>query len=177
MPLTPLSLDQLVQLFPNATKARVSLFLEPLNHTLARFEINTPQRIQMFLAQIGHESGELRYTEEIASGKAYEGRLDLGNTQAGDGVRYKGRGLIQLTGRRNYTLASLGLDLPLLEKPELLSYIPHAVSSAGWFFSNNNLLSICDSGDFKKLTKRINGGYNGMEDRLRLLELAKKIIK
>jgi putative chitinase len=76
--------------------------------------------MRMFLAQIGHESGYLQYVQELASGKAYEGRADLGNTSPGDGVRYKGRGLIQITGKRNYALAGLALDLPLLEKPELL---------------------------------------------------------
>lgn len=172
-----LSLEQLVQTFPNTSRSRASLFVDALNRWMQRYEINTPQRIQMYLAQIGHESGELRYLEELASGKAYEGRLDLGNNQPGDGPRYKGRGLIQVTGKRNYALASVALDLPLLEKPELLSDIEHAVSSSAWFFSNNNLLPICDSGDFRKLTKRINGGYNGMEDRLRLLALAKKAIK
>lgn len=176
MPSLPLSLEQFAQCFPTASKLRVAQFVEPLNRTMQQYEINTPQRIQMFLAQIGHESGGLRYLEELASGKAYEGRLDLGNTQIGDGVRYKGRGLIQLTGRRNYTLASLALDQPLIEKPELLSSIELSALSSGWFFSNNNLLPICDSGDFKKLTKRINGGLNGYEDRLKYLEWCKKAV-
>lgn len=171
-----ISLEQLLKCYPNTSKQRASLFLEPLNQTFLRFGANTPQRIRYFLAQIGHESGELRYTEELASGKAYEGRLDLGNSAPGDGQRYKGRGLIQITGKANYALAALALNLPLLERPELLSDTEHAASSAGFFFENNNLWALCDSGDFRKLTRRINGGYNGMEDRLRLLKLAEKAI-
>ena len=131
----------------------------------------------MFLAQIGHESGQLRYTEELASGAAYEGRKALGNTEAGDGVKYKGRGLIQITGRSNYALCGLALDLPLLEKPELLKSIPYSVLSAGWFWSNNNLNSYCDKGDFYGLTKRINGGLNGIEDRVLLYKRACEAIK
>lgn len=150
--------------------------MDAINHTLLKYGANTPQRIAYFLAQIGHESGELLYTEEIASGAAYEGREDLGNTQPGDGRKYKGRGLIQVTGKSNYILCGLGLDLPLLENPELLSRMPYAALSAGWFFSNNNLWELCDSSDFKKLTKRINGGYNGMDDRLRLLKCCEEAL-
>jgi len=130
----------------------------------------------MFLAQIGHESAELRYTEELASGSAYEGRKDLGNTQPGDGVRYKGRGLIQLTGRSNYALCGLALDLPLLDQPQLLAGYSPATLSAGWFWNNNNLNSYCDKGDFIGLTKRINGGTNGLASRQAYLDRATKVI-
>jgi len=174
--LLPLSLEQLLQCFPNASKLRASQLLEGINRTMQQCEINTPQRRCYFLAQIGHESGELRYTEELASGKAYECRLDLGNTQPGDGVRYKGRGLIQLTGKRNYALAALALGLPLLEKPELLSLTEHAASSAGFFWTNNNLNSYADKGDFSGLTRRINGGLNGLEDRQRLLKNCQAVL-
>jgi putative chitinase len=131
----------------------------------------------MFLAQVGHESAELRYTEELASGSAYEGRRDLGNTQPGDGVRYKGRGLIQLTGRRNYALCGLALDLPLLDQPSQLSeYLP-ATMSAGWFWQNNQLNSYCDKNDFIGLTKCINGGLNGLASRQAYLDRAIQVIK
>ncbi len=130
----------------------------------------------MFLAQIGHESGQLRYVKELASGEAYEGRVDLGNTAPGDGVKYKGRGLIQITGKKNYALAGLGLDLPLLEKPELLEEDLNASRSAGWFWKNNNLNSFVDKNDFRGLTKAINGGYNGWEDRLKLYIRALEVI-
>jgi len=130
----------------------------------------------MFLAQVGHESAELRYTEEIASGAAYEGRKDLGNIQSGDGVRYKGRGLIQITGRSNYALCGLALDLPLLDQPQLLSEYSPATLSAGWFWDNNNLNSYCDKDDFIGLTKRINGGTNGLASRQAYLEKATKVV-
>lgn len=176
VPPLPLTHEQLQKSFPNASKQKVAHFLGPINTSLQRFGGHTLPRIQMFLAQIGHESGELRYVEEIASGKAYEHRLDLGNTQPGDGVRYKGRGLIQLTGKANYVLAGLALNLPLLEKPELLLQPEHAASVAAFFFENGKLWALCDRGDFKGLTKRINGGLNGYEDRLRLLKLAQAAI-
>lgn len=130
----------------------------------------------MFLAQIGHESAQLRYTEEIASGTAYEGRKDLGNNQPGDGVKYKGRGLIQLTGKKNYALASIALDLPLLDRPELLAQPPLAVESAGWFWSNNNLNSLADMRLFKECTRRINGGMNGYADRFKLYQRALEVV-
>lgn len=173
----PFTLEQLRGVYKEAPLARLQLFLPHVIHTLEKHEINTPQRIQMFLAQIGHESGQLRYVEELASGAAYEGRSDLGNMAPGDGVKYKGRGLIQITGRRNYSLASLAMDLPLLEQPELLELPEHASMSAGWYWSNNNLNALADSGDFKKVTRRINGGYNGLADREKLLERAKLVIK
>lgn len=171
-----ITLAQLAKVYREATVTRLSQWLPLLNQTMQEYEINTPARIQMFLAQVGHESGQLRYVEELASGKAYEGRLDLGNTVQGDGVRYKGRGLIQLTGRRNYQLVSLALDEDFVAHPELLSTDEYACRSAGWFWSNNKLNSYCDKGDFKGLTKRINGGYNGLEDREKLYKRAKEVI-
>jgi putative chitinase len=169
--------QQLQAIYKEASPERIDMFLSPLNQTLQEFEIDTPQRMRMFLAQIGHESGQLRYVKELASGEAYEGRADLGNTSPGDGVRYKGRGLIQITGKRNYALASLALDLPLLETPSLLEEPLNAVRSAGWFWKNNNLNALCDLGLFKELTKRINGGYNGYSDRYKLYQRAFDVIK
>jgi putative chitinase len=172
-----LSKEQLRAVFRECKEADLVRFLIPINKTLDEYEINTPQRIRMFLAQIGHESGQLRYVRELASGEAYEGRKDLGNTSPGDGVRYKGRGLIQITGKHNYALCSLALDLPLLEKPELLEEPLNAVRSAGWFWSNKNLNALCDLGLFKELTKRINGGTNGYADRYKLYQRAFEVIK
>lgn len=172
-----ITLDQLKLIYREASEERLSAFIDPLNDVLQRFEINTPQRIRMFLAQIGHESAQFRYLEELASGEAYENRKDLGNTSPGDGVRYKGRGVIQITGKSNYALAALALDLPLLEHPELLAQLPHALESAGWFWSNGNLNSLCDLGLFERLTKRINGGLNGYADRYKLYQRAFDVIK
>lgn len=130
----------------------------------------------MFLAQIGHESAELRYVKELASGEAYENRTSLGNTEPGDGVRYKGRGLIQLTGRHNYTLLEQALGMPVLDNPELLETPVLAARSAGWFWYKNNLNALADLGQFDAITRRINGGLNGKKDRDRLYALACKVI-
>lgn len=164
--------EQLQRVFKECPKERIDLFYPHLIHTMEEFEINTPVRIRMFLAQVGHESGQLRYVEEIASGEAYEGRSDLGNTHKGDGKKYKGRGLIQLTGRRNYVLCGLALDLDLLNKPELLTLPANACRCSGWYWKNNNLNALCDAGFFKELTRRINGGLNGYADRYKLLQRA-----
>ena len=96
----------------------------------------------------------------------------MGNTQTGDGVKYKGRGLIQITGRNNYALCSLALDLPLLERPELLAQPQWAALSAGWYWNNCKLNSYCDKNDFDGLTKKINGGLNGYSDRVMLFKRA-----
>lgn len=174
---TLITLEQLKKVYREAPEPRLQDFLQPLNDILQRFEINTPQRIRMFLAQIGHESAQFRYLEELASGEAYENRKDLGNTSPGDGVRYKGRGVIQITGKSNYALCGLYLDLPLLENPELLAQRPHALESAGWFWRNENLNSLCDLGLFEQLTRRINGGLNGYADRYKLYQRAFEVIQ
>jgi predicted chitinase len=142
-------------------------------------EINTPLRRTHFLAQIGHESGELRFRAEIASGDAYEGRSNLGNTQPGDGRRFKGRGLIQLTGRANYSEygRSIGREAEILAHPELIESDPVlCVDVAGWFWNRHKLNAFADIDDLKTITKRINGGLNGFEDRERLLKRAKSLI-
>jgi predicted chitinase len=129
--------------------------------------ITTRARARDFLAQVLHESGGLRWFEEIASGEAYEWRRDLGNVRAGDGRRFKGRGPIQLTGRANYRWAAGRLGLPLESNPSLASQ--HAV---GWriaalFWQSRGLNAYADRGDFLTITKRINGGTNGWADRVR----------
>jgi len=171
-----LTKEQLQFIYPNCPQPRIDIYLPLLQKCLDKYSIDTLPRIRMFLAQVGHESAELRYTEELASGYAYEGRKDLGNTQPGDGVRYKGRGLVQITGRDNYALCGLALDLPLLDQPQLLSIPESATMSAGWFWSNKNLNSYCDKDDFVGLTKRINGGTNGLQNRLELYGRSCKVI-
>jgi len=167
---------QLQYVFKDASQVLIDRYFQPLVDTMNKYEINTPQRIRMFLAQIGHESAQLRYSEEIASGQAYEGRKDLGNNQPGDGMKYKGRGLIQITGKRNYALCGLALDLPLLDNPELLLLPKNACDSAGWYWQNNNLNALCDQGKFQELTIRINGGLNGYPDRYKLYQRAAEVI-
>lgn len=122
-------LDQLRHIMPNAG-IRASAFLLPLNDAMIAYAIDTPAREAAFLAQVAHESGELRYVREIASCRAYEGRKDLGNTHPGDGMKYKGRGLLQITGRANYWACSLALfgDERLLAHPEMLESAKYATA-------------------------------------------------
>lgn len=167
--------SQLLEIMPEA-KSKAKLFIEPLNTAMVEFGIDTPKRIAAFLAQIGHESGRFVYVKELASGQAYEGRKDLGNTSPGDGVKYKGRGLIQITGKANYIALMLDLDIDCVEKPEVLEQPINACRSAGWFWKKNNLNRYADSGDFVTLTKRINGGTNGLDDRTALYTKAKKVL-
>jgi putative chitinase len=140
-----------------------------LAELMSKYEIDTPLRRNHFLAQLPHESGGFRYVREIASGSAYEGRRDLGNTVPGDGVKFKGRGLIQITGRANYTACSQALfgDNRLLDTPELLEEPYYAVESACWFWKKSNLNALADRDDIVAVTRRINGGINGLEDRRR----------
>lgn len=166
---------QLKRIYPFAG-AKIDVFLAPLNSAMAEFDINTPVRQASFIAQVGHESGQLRYVREIASGAAYEGRKDLGNTQPGDGVRFRGRGLIQVTGRSNYTAAMMALDIDCVEHPELLELPVNACRSAGWFWKTHGLNELADAGDQVKVTRRINGGTNGLADRLALFEVAKRVL-
>lgn len=151
---------------PSATDANIDLHLAGLNMACERFGIDTPERIALFLAQLAHESGSLRYVTELASGEAYEGRKDLGNTQPGDGKRFKGRGLIQITGRTNYTNVGKDFGVNFTAVPETLATAPYAAQTAGWFWSRAGLNKYADGLDLKAVTRRINGGYNGYADRL-----------
>ncbi|MBO0863496.1 MAG: hypothetical protein J2P16_00280 [Mycobacterium sp.] len=138
----------------------------PLNNAAMReFSITTRNRAQMWLAQVGHESMSLRFFEEIASGAAYEGRRDLGNTQPGDGVRFKGRGPIQLTGRSNYTRAGAALNLPLVAQPHLAAQPQHAFRVSAWWWFQAGVNTFADRRDVVGATRRINGGTNGLTDR------------
>lgn len=170
-----ITLDELLQIMPLA-KGRAAVFHLPLVEAMEEFGINTPARQAAFLAQVCHESGSLRYVRELASGAAYEGRVDLGNSEPGDGVRFKGRGLIQVTGRANYRMCGQALVLPLEEQPELLEQVVHACRSAGWFWQSRGLNALADAGDFRLITRRINGGLNGFADRLAAFERANEVL-
>lgn len=166
--------EQLGRIFIHAKQAAIQAFAAPLNAVMEKYEITTALRQAHFLAQIGHESGELRYREEIASGSAYEGRTDLGNTQAGDGQKFKGRGLIQLTGRANYDAYGKACGRDLLESPrEVANDETLCADVAGWFWGRRKLNALADKDDVVAITRRINGGLNGLEDRKRILMLAK----
>ena len=157
-------------------KARIPSFIAPLNAAMQEYHINSPLRLAAFIAQIAHESGELRYVKEIASGAAYEGRKDLGNTQPGDGMRYKGRGLIQITGRNNYAECGKALGVDLITNPELLETNGLACRSAAWFWASRGLNDLADKGDFERITKRINGGTNGAQQRREYHDRARKVL-
>lgn len=166
-------------LYLRAKDSDVADFSPRLQQCLANRHIDTPLRQAHFLAQVGHESGEFRFRAEIASGQAYEGRIDLGNTQPGDGPRYKGRGLIQLTGRANYAEygRAIGREAELLEHPELVETDADlCVDVAGWFWAKKGLNTFADADDLTTLTKRVNGGLNGLDDRRRLLVRAKALL-
>lgn len=171
-----ISFDQLVRIMPHA-KQRADRFIEPLNAAMNEFDISeNGLREAAFLAQIAHESAELKYCEEIASGSAYEGRDDLGNLYTGDGIRYKGRGLIQLTGRHNYEACGEALELDLVACPELLEEPINACRSAAWFWQSHGLNELADKQDFLRITKRINGGTNGWHERQKYYQRALSVI-
>ena len=149
---------------------------EVLASTLDLYAINTRQRIAHFLGQTCHESAGFRTTEEFASGEAYEKRLDLGNTQLGDGVRYKGRGLLQLTGRANYKTFGEKLGVKLEEHPALAADPVLSLKIACEFWKKKKLNQFCDSDDIVELTRRINGGKNGLDERRSFTSKAKTAV-
>jgi putative chitinase len=169
------TLDQLLKIMPKAGR-RAAGFLDALNATMAEFGITTPARQASFLAQVGHESGQLLYVQELASGAAYEDRADLGNIKPGDGVRFKGRGLIQITGRANYAACGAALSLDLIGTPALLEQPVNACRSAGWFWRAHGLNELADAGDQVRVTRRINGGVNGLAERLALFAVAQRVL-
>jgi len=168
--------ENLKHIMPYANAMALNQFCEPLNATLLKYDMLSPLRAAAFLAQIAHESGQLKYTQEIASGKAYEGRKDLGNTQPGDGVKFKGRGLIQITGRANYAAISKDLGVNFIDKPELLEGPLYAAESAGWFWKLKGLNALADIPNFEVITRRINGGLNGYAERLEYYKKAKEVV-
>jgi predicted chitinase len=162
------SVDTLKSVFPLLSAAKASEYFPFLRDAMNGGNINTCLRRSAFLAQLGHESGQLRWFEEFASGAAYEGRKDLGNIYPGDGVRYKGRGPIQLTGRANYRAAGQALGVDLEGNPTLAATKEWGFKIAVWFWNTRNLNSYADQGSqdaFDTITRRINGGLNGKADR------------
>lgn len=142
---------------------------------MREFGITSQARASAFLAQVLHESGELKWFEELASGAEYEGRRDLGNTHPGDGRRYKGRGPIQLTGRANYRWAGQKLHLDLEGHPELASQHKVGWRIAGLYWKERGLNALADRHDFRQITERINGGLNGYASRLHYLALVQRV--
>lgn len=175
MSITP---AQLGKIAPNLKEPKLTMWAGAISSAMELYGIITKHQQAAFLAQIMHESGECRYVKELASGEAYEGRKDLGNTVKGDGVRYKGRGLVQITGRTNYTTLSKAFGQDFINKPELLEQAEFAAKSAAWFWNSRSLNQYATGTDdgFKTITKRINGGYTGLEDRQKYWARAKSVL-
>lgn len=188
-----MNLAQLQAIMPAATRA--SLFLEPLNAAMAEFSINTPLRQAAFLAQVGHESGQLAFMEELASGAAYDQRADLGNTNP-EAVRiaaahgstpgrfWKGHGPIQITGYNNHVALMMALGIDCVEHPELLCQPGDGCRGSGWFWDVNNINKWADLGDIDGVSDMVNrgrktaayGDANGFSDRLAIYQRARKVL-
>ncbi|ASW00121.1 glycoside hydrolase family 19 protein [Paraburkholderia aromaticivorans] len=174
-----------------STAMRASQWVQPLQAACDKYAIATPLSVAAFLATVGVESARLVFTKEIwgptLAQTAYEPpskkASELGNTQPGDGLRFCGRGLVQITGRRNYMLAALGLDLDLIHHPELLEQPANAALSAAWYWSNRKLNALADAGNFLGVSRTVNLGSatskatpNGYSERLALYGAAKKAL-
>ena len=190
--------SELREIMPYAG-ARADVYCGPLNITCDEFAINTAARQAAFIAQVAQESGSLKYVRELASGVAYEGRSDLGNTEPGDGVKFKGWGLMQITGRKNTRLVSLALfgDERLITDSEMLIAPPDpllAARAAGYFWQTGaglnlsqhahdhgvqngcDLNDLADADDFTGITLAVNGGLNGLAARTAFWRIAKAIL-
>lgn len=178
--------QQLLQILPNAGQ-KAGVFVPALNAAMGKYAIVNRLRTAAFIAQIGHESGQLRYVRELG-GNDYLAKYDtgrlasaLGNTPEadGDGQKYRGRGLIQVTGRANYRDCSEALfgDSRLLVTPELLEHPVYAAMSAAWFWHRAGLNTLADQGNLEKITRKINGGLNGWEDRQKLYARALEVLQ
>jgi len=202
MPITP---QQLLQILPNAGPV-AGVFAPALNEAMARFKIDTPLRVAAFIAQAGHESGQLRslvenlnysaeallltwpkrFTPQMAAAVArkpeqianivYASRMGNGPAVTGDGFKYRGRGLNQVPGWLHYHACGQALSLDPLTKPELLEQPVYAALSAAWFWSSNGLNELADAERFSAITQRINGGQNGAADRLEIYQRALKVL-
>ena len=164
--LDELTVARLGDIMPRCKPQRAAELLPHLKAACRHWEVTTAPRLCAFLAQLAVESGELQHFEELASGYAYEGRWDLGNVRPGDGVRYKGRGPIQLTGRRNYLRAGGAMGLALEKHPEMAAQPDVGFRVAGWYWHDKGCNELADLGRFDAITKRVNGGM-GHADRRR----------
>ena len=198
-----ITVQQLLQILPNAGQV-AGVFVPVLNTAMSRYQIVGAKRMAAFIAQVGHESGQLtRLVESLnystdALRKTWPSRFDvdlasavarkpeqianiaygsrMGNTAPGDGWKYRGRGLIQITGKNNYRACGEALGLDLIAQPELLEKPQHACMSAAWYWASRGLNTLADAGSFSKITNRINGGQNGAADRQALYTRALKVL-
>ena len=176
---------QLLNICPGGTKENIERFIPHLNILMPKYEINTIHRVRHFIAQLAHESNQFNSVTEKYNGnpkeyfKKYDLRADLGNKFEGDGMKFKGRGLIQVTGRFNYTAASIDIfkDETLIIKPETLEQPYYAVEISCWFWKVKHLNSLADTDNIKAITAKINGGLNGLSNRIKFYNEAIKYIK
>jgi putative chitinase len=167
--------EMLRTLCPGAKEHIIEGVAKYFNQYASDYGITTPLRIAHFFAQAAHESASFMTLEEYASGAAYEGRRDLGNIHKGDGRRFKGRGIFQLTGRANYTKFGSILGLDLVGNPELAEHPETSVRTALEYWKSRNININADKDDIVGATKKINGGRNGLQDRKNYLRKAKEI--
>lgn len=166
---------QVKRIMPKAMDARVKEFVKSFNDNCDKFGISTPMRAAHYIAQVAHETGQLKWLEELASGAQYEGRKDLGNTQKGDGKRFKGRGYLQTTGRANYqAYANSGFcNGDLMAHPEWLAQQPGCQKSSMYYWYKKKINQWADKDDCRAVTKAINGGYNHYAERAQFTRMAK----
>ena len=175
-PSTVITAAQFKQIVPQIHADRIALYLPFLNEAMLEFAITTPARCAAFLGQTAHESDGYATLREYATGKEYEGRADLGNTHSGDGVRFAGRGPIQVTGRYNYQAVSQALGFDFLTHPEQLEQPVYAFRGSAWWWNDHGLNALSDLNTedaYRKITQIINGGHKGIESRLAYWNRAK----
>lgn len=213
----PITEQQLLRILPNARPV-AGIFVTALNRAMSRFDISTPARQAAFLAQVGHESGQLRSlteslyykdaervarlfkygfdlnhngrvdpaevrfaegylrnSEKLAN-RVYGGRYGNGPEASGDGFKFRARGLIGITFFDNYRLAGKALGLPLTEQPELLEQPEYAALSAAWYWWDRGLNELADAGLFDSISRKVNGGSNGLAERRDLWKVAKEVL-
>lgn len=180
-----ITLEQLKEIVPNLPK-NADVFIPYFNEVFPLFGITTQRRLAGFISQAAHETGGFKYTTELASGDAYENRKDLGNIYKGDGRKYKGRAIFQITGRANYEKIGKELGKDFVKYPELLATPEYSVKSAAIFWRNikgNGLMDLPETwrsktqglDPYQYLTLRINGGQNGYADRLKYFNKALQV--
>jgi putative chitinase len=200
------SVNQLQQIFPQGDPSDLAEICDPINAAMIEFNIKNPKEQAMFLAQCGHESDNFstvqenlnyraetlvkvfpkyfrdvnpadyeKQPEKIAN-RVYGGRMGNGDESTGDGYRYRGRGLIQLTGKDNYNACGAALKMDLHTDPDYLETAEGAARSAAWFWAHNGLNQYADNDDIVGCTKRVNGGTIGLEERTQHYEAAKAVL-
>jgi len=158
--------DQLVEIMPLCPSAMKAVYALGISQAAREFGIDTVTRLACFLGQLAWECDELTAFEERSDGLRYEGRLDIGNTQPGDGPRFKGRGAIQTTGRKNYAALAAALGVDVVAQPELVAKDPLCFRGAGYFWQSHRLNEKADRGAVKEITQVVNGGLDGYDQRL-----------